>query len=60
MKIIKEGKAPTIVFTCNVCQTIFEEESKKCGLIKDPQNSYWWIRCPICGQTVEQYIHEAD
>ena len=59
MRIIKEGKAPEITFTCKICGTEFAEEAKNCTHGECFKLAFWETKCPICGQHVE-YIEKNE
>lgn len=52
MRIIEEGKAPEIVFNCDICHTKFAEDASKCSLVKGI-TAYWTTICPTCHQWVK-------
>ena len=51
MRIIEAGKAPEILFNCDICNTKFAENAGKCNMFRGGYHfeKYWSAICPICG-----------
>ena len=52
MRIIEEGKAPEVIFDCDVCHTKFAELASECNLVHGLYR-YWMVICPTCHQWVK-------
>lgn len=63
MRIIKKGVKPEQVarFECDVCKTIFEENTDQCGYaVRGLYNELklYKCRCPICGNDALEKSHD--
>lgn len=62
MRIINKGILEDLVLKCSKCRCAFEIEADDTITIVESggKPEYFYVDCPICGNTVEKVIHRTE